>query len=595
MNLVGSDPLTQIAFSLYENKGVFALLLGSGLSRAAEIPTGWEITLDLVRRIALAQGVEEQSDWAAWYREKTGDEPNYSVLLAELASTQDLRRSILHSYIEPTEKDREEGQKLPTAAHLAIADLVRAGYIKVIITTNFDRLMENALRERGVEPTVVNSVDALAGAEPIAHTTCFVLKLHGDYKDARILNTDTELAAYPTEYQQLLARIFDEHGLVICGWSGAWDHALRAALLRAPNRRYPVFWAVRGAVSTAAEEIINHRRARTVPVSDANSFFSGLKRRVETLEQTHRQNPLSIDLLVSTTKRFLSKPEYRIQLDELLSNEAHQLLAKLGAPEFSAQGSWDVAEFRTRVKRYEAASEPLARMLGVLGRWGDEGELGLVTDIIRSLYSDAEKVGSGLVVSGNLRSYPAVLAFTAYGVGLTRAARWDTLQKFLSAAVHRENREPKRAVDILQLGAWKGGDNDTWKYLEGFERRKTALSDHLLELFSEWAKSFVGLTSDFELLFERFELIAALGFLGAVAKGDVKQSLSNDQWNGFTWMPVGRVAWNERTQSVLIAEMQAEPMKTSLLRAGFAQGDSDFLNLFIANFRRLAGIIGRQY
>ena len=50
--------------------------------------------------------------------------------------------------------------------------------------------MENALREEGVEPTVVASADALAGAGPIAHTACYVLKLHGDYKDARILNTD---------------------------------------------------------------------------------------------------------------------------------------------------------------------------------------------------------------------------------------------------------------------------------------------------------------------------------------------------------------------------------------------------------------------
>ena len=35
-----ADDLTQLSFALYENKGVFALLLGSGLSRAAEIPTG---------------------------------------------------------------------------------------------------------------------------------------------------------------------------------------------------------------------------------------------------------------------------------------------------------------------------------------------------------------------------------------------------------------------------------------------------------------------------------------------------------------------------------------------------------------------------
>ena len=84
MSILANDPLTQLAFSVYENGGVFALLLGSGLSRSAEIPTGWEITLDLVRRVALAQGVEPQPDWGKWYRETTGQEPNYSMLLEEL-------------------------------------------------------------------------------------------------------------------------------------------------------------------------------------------------------------------------------------------------------------------------------------------------------------------------------------------------------------------------------------------------------------------------------------------------------------------------------------------------------------------------------
>jgi hypothetical protein len=78
-----SDVVTQLAFALFENKGIFAVLLGSGLSRAAEIPTGWEITLDLIRRVALAQGTVEQPDWANWYHETTGQEPNYSTLLEE--------------------------------------------------------------------------------------------------------------------------------------------------------------------------------------------------------------------------------------------------------------------------------------------------------------------------------------------------------------------------------------------------------------------------------------------------------------------------------------------------------------------------------
>jgi hypothetical protein len=312
VSILTNDPQTQLAFATYENKGVFAVLLGSGLSRAAEIPTGWEITLDLIRRVALAQGVEEQSDWAEWYRQKTGEEPSYSALLEELASSAEERRSILHSYIEPTERDREEGRKAPTAAHRAIADLVLGGYVRVIVTTNFDRLMENALRERGVEPTIIASVDALSGAEPITHSACYILKLHGDYKDARILNTDTELSAYPVPYDALLDRIFDEHGLIVCGWSGDWDHALRAAFLRAPNRRYPVYWAARGKLAPGAQDLVDHRRARIVPIADADSFFSGLRERVETLAQNQRQNPLSVELLINSAKRNLAKPEHRI-------------------------------------------------------------------------------------------------------------------------------------------------------------------------------------------------------------------------------------------------------------------------------------------
>lgn len=40
MPSITNDPTTQLAFSMFENKGVYALLLGSGVSRSAGIPTG---------------------------------------------------------------------------------------------------------------------------------------------------------------------------------------------------------------------------------------------------------------------------------------------------------------------------------------------------------------------------------------------------------------------------------------------------------------------------------------------------------------------------------------------------------------------------
>lgn len=587
MPLLSADPLTQLAFSLYENKGVFAVLLGSGLSRSAQIPTGWEITVDLVRRVGLAQGVEEQTDWAAWYREKTKEEPNYSALLEELATSPDERRSILHRYIEPSPEERDESKKTPTAAHHAIAKLVRSGYIRVIITTNFDRLMENALREQGIEPTVVASVDALAGAEPITHSTCYLLKLHGDYKDARILNTESELSGYPAQYDTLLDRIFDEHGLVVAGWSGEWDHALRAAILRARNRRYSTFWTSRGKLGSGAQELVDHRRAKVISIADADSFFTALQQRVETLEQSQRQNPLSIELLVNSTKRFLAKPEFRIQLDELFTQEADRLFAQLDSDEFAIPANWDQELFRARVRKYEAACEGLATMAGALGRWGDGSEQALALDIIASLHAHAQKLNSGLTIFLALRTYPAVLIFVAYSLGLTRAARWPALHKLFHAKLHREHREAEEVVNSLFGAGWTNG-NDVGKQLEGLERHHTPLSDHLLEVFSDWSKGFAGLQPSFELLFERFEMLASLTTLESTSKEDLQQALSPSGRSDWVWMPVGRSAWHQSVAERLSKEFQTPPLRDEILAAGFARGDAEFLALSLQNFARIA-------
>jgi hypothetical protein len=47
-----------------------------------------------------------------------------------------------------------------------------------------------------------------------------------------------------------------------------------------------------------------------------------------------------VELLVSSAKRYLAKPEHRIQLDELFAQETDRLLAQLDGDMFSVQGQW---------------------------------------------------------------------------------------------------------------------------------------------------------------------------------------------------------------------------------------------------------------
>jgi len=96
------DPILSLAFSMYSNKGVYALLLGSGLSRSAGIPTGWEIVLDLIRRLARLRGEDCEPDAVMWYKNVFREEPNYASMLDAIARSPSERSQLLRGYFEPT-------------------------------------------------------------------------------------------------------------------------------------------------------------------------------------------------------------------------------------------------------------------------------------------------------------------------------------------------------------------------------------------------------------------------------------------------------------------------------------------------------------
>lgn len=49
------DAITRIAMNIYSNKGVYVPLLGSGVSLAVGIMSGWKVTEDLLKKLAFMQ------------------------------------------------------------------------------------------------------------------------------------------------------------------------------------------------------------------------------------------------------------------------------------------------------------------------------------------------------------------------------------------------------------------------------------------------------------------------------------------------------------------------------------------------------------
>ena len=569
------DALTQLAFGIYGNPGVYALLLGSGLSRSAGIPTDGKSHSIWSVAWLLPKGKQNSGDWAAWYKAKFGKLPNYSELIAQLGPSQFERRAILNDYIEPTEEEQQQERKIPTRAHHAIAEIVRAGMVRVVITTNFDRLLEQALRERGTEPIVVDSVHAIQGAEPLGHAKCYLVKLHGDYKDARILNTDPELSQYAPEFTRLLDRIFDDHGLIVCGWSGAWDVALADAIMSNPSRRYSMYWAARGPIGDAAQRIIAHRRGHIISIADADGFFGKLGDRIQTLARTHRQNPDNVQLLVSTAKRFVTDHERRIDLHDLVESQVDRLFHSLLT--FMPDVDATTEEIEPLVAFQESSAEPLARMFGVLGRWGDSTGHDSVVDALVTVWSRCGKTEPAVAY---LRYYPAVLLLWAYGIGLAISKRWHDLHSLLSQTVDDGYGNPKRFVHMVSEWFLEGYRNNLWKCLPGLQDHHAPVSDHLYSVLNDWRDSFAAVLPNFEGMHDTWEILFAL----------INYEPAADERERSGWAPVGRNGWRHQTRARLLARISEGDLCSDLVAAGLAGGSRDQL---AANVERYAKFVAQ--
>ena len=61
---------------------------------------------------------------------------------------------------------------------------------------------------------------------------------------------------------------------------------------------------------------------------------------------------MDVELLINSTKRFLSKPEYRIQLNELLAAETDRLIVQLNSADFTASGQWNQMAACSNMRRF---------------------------------------------------------------------------------------------------------------------------------------------------------------------------------------------------------------------------------------------------
>jgi hypothetical protein len=313
------DPIVSLSVALAEAPGTCAFFLGSGVSRDANVPTGWEILRHGLQRLYQLETSSEapvDDDRLDSWLAKTGKQDiTYAQLLELLAPDLATRREYLAGFFEGSQ---------PGMSHERLADLASRGLARVFVTTNFDRLLEHALQARGIEPVVVASDADLHDAPPREHAHVFVLKPHGDYLRQTIRNTPSELAELDPGIGGELAAIFDRHGLVVVGYSGSDEAIARAMLAR--RSRYGMWWVSRGAPQASAAALIDATYARVIRRDTATEFLSDLDRRLRVFEQ-HPSGLTPATLHDEVLA--LVRADDTVGLHELLRRERHEFSTAL--------------------------------------------------------------------------------------------------------------------------------------------------------------------------------------------------------------------------------------------------------------------------
>lgn len=140
----------------------------------------------------------------------------------------------------------------PSFGHHILAAMMKAGKARLVWTTNFDRLVEDAAAAAfgSTSSLTVSTIDSSAVAIRALNDGSWPLlgKLHGDFQSVALKNTTDELKTQESALRSALIESCKRFGLIVAGYSGR-DESVMNALEEAvaePNA-FPggLFWVMR--------------------------------------------------------------------------------------------------------------------------------------------------------------------------------------------------------------------------------------------------------------------------------------------------------------------------------------------------------------
>jgi hypothetical protein len=286
---------------------------------------------------------------------------------------------------------------------------------------------------------------------------------------------------------------------------------------------------------------------------------------------------------ITRLKEIVADPRALPSIHDLLHAEAARVLEGMASPRYTPGDAYTDEELAARASGYEELTINLGKLLALGARWGSPESAPIWPEVIGRI-ATVER-SEGVNVWLNLVRYPALLSLYAAGVAAMSGQRYDLLGTLLASRVVYEREEWKPAASAIYPQAVV--DHGIAQRLPGLERRRTPLSDRLVEVLRPWLAQLVPLAARYERQFDRFEYLLGL----------VHFDLRRRELRG--WGPMGRFSWRCEYGLGADAEVADELIgggRHPLLDAGLFLGTRDRLKESVEGYAaRIAAVRAGQY
>lgn len=260
---------------------------------------------------------------------------------------------------------------------------------------------------------------------------------------------------------------------------------------------------------------------------------------------------------VEQLKVYLPDPVRRIDLYDFMMGEIEKVIESIRDMSINELNGYE--HYRERAIAYEEAAAPLLDLLvvGVFHSRTAEHDWLWVRCIDRLATREIKVSGNTLLL--DMQQYPTLLALYAVGLGGAAADRIDSIAQVIESVKIQSplsySLDATSAANVTALN-----DDAMKKSFPDLDRRKTPVSDRLLEVLRPRVSGLVPNDDKYEDIFDEVEYLIGLFHAAHEGKG---------------WGRLGRAVWRCRDRNGFPGEMAARHSQV-LIEAGIFDSRKHF-------------------